>query len=107
MVHRTVTSLKREAFFATGPKVHNLFMTYVYKIFTSCHTILFREEQQIHTAMNNNMISEESLEIEMAEEKIHAAMTKLADDLTAAYKEACRFAPELVEKESDPRWFLR
>ena len=41
-----------------------------------------------------------------AEEHILAAMAFLSDGLTAAFKEACRLAPEVV-KESNPRWFLR
>jgi hypothetical protein len=60
-----------------------------------------------HTTNMNIAISQEAIEIEMAEEQIHTAMTKRQDDLTAVYKEASRFVPELVEKESDPRWFLR
>jgi hypothetical protein len=42
-----------------------------------------------------------------AEETMNRAMATLPDNLTAEYREACRWAPELVEKESDPRWFLR
>jgi hypothetical protein len=47
-------------------------------------------------------------ELTTAQEEIHMAMARLEDDeLTEEYRQACRFVPELVEKESDPRWFLR
>jgi hypothetical protein len=42
-----------------------------------------------------------------AEETMNRAMALLPDELTAEYRDACRWVPELVEKESNPRWFLR
>jgi hypothetical protein len=39
--------------------------------------------------------------------QMHAFMAYLPDELTACYREACRFVPELIEKESHPKWFLR
>ena len=38
---------------------------------------------------------------------MNRAMALLPDELTFEYRQACRFVPELVEKESKPRWFLR
>jgi hypothetical protein len=38
---------------------------------------------------------------------MNRAMASLPDELTFEYRQACRFVPELVEKESDLRWFLR
>jgi hypothetical protein len=65
---------------------------------TSKHT--HGAQQHHHQIMEGESESKE-------EEVMHAAMALLPDELTAAYREACRFVPELVEKESDPRWFLR
>jgi arginase family enzyme len=56
--------------------------------------------------MNNNNPNNNN-HSNMAEDRLHVAMAQLPDDLTAAYREACRFAPELIEKESKPEWFLR
>jgi hypothetical protein len=38
---------------------------------------------------------------------VNKAMALLPDELTSEYRQACRFVPELVDKESDLRWFLR
>jgi hypothetical protein len=38
---------------------------------------------------------------------MNRAMGLLPDELTFEYRQACRFVPELVDKESDLRWFLR
>jgi hypothetical protein len=48
-----------------------------------------------------------TLEQDNAETIMNQAMALLPDDLTFEYRQACRFVPELVDKESDPRWFLR
>ena len=42
-----------------------------------------------------------------AVQEMNATMMKLPDELTEAYRNANRFAPDVVKKESDPRWFLR
>jgi hypothetical protein len=69
---------------------------------------------RINTIEMNNPMSGISKEaqgsLEMAEETMNRAMTRLLgeqSELTAEYREACRFVPELVEKESNQRWFLR
>jgi hypothetical protein len=38
---------------------------------------------------------------------IHSAICLLPETVSAAYKEACEKAPELVVKESNHAWFLR
>jgi hypothetical protein len=61
--------------------------------------------------MNNNVASGNisaytRLTVAIAADRMQAAMALLPDEQTAAYREACRFAPELIEKESNPDWFL-
>jgi hypothetical protein len=59
--------------------------------------------------------TDERMEVTLAEEEeeeeqtftILAAMAMLPDELTVEYRDACKFVPEIVENESDPRWFLR
>jgi hypothetical protein len=66
------------------------------------------EDQRIHAAASTSTAAALSIDLGCtAEETMNRVMALLPDDLTAEYREACRFVPELVEKESNPRWFLR
>jgi hypothetical protein len=67
-----------------------------------------KQQQQQHqqTTLNETMNVSRS-DDEEACHQMHAFMAYLPDELTASYREACRFVPELIEKESHPSWFLR
>ena len=51
--------------------------------------------------------SDQAQRLERAEERMHAALFMLPENLTAAYREALRQAPQVAAKESNPLWFLR
>jgi hypothetical protein len=79
-------------------------------------TIVFRSDTmksaieiyRTSSKCESSSTSVEEIELMAHQAKMmHAALAHLPDDLTAAYKEACRWAPELIEKESNPSWFIR
>jgi hypothetical protein len=67
------------------------------------------QQQQQQTRMNETMdvSTTGDDEDDVAYRQMHAFMAYLPDELTASYREACRFVPELIEKESNPKWFLK
>jgi hypothetical protein len=74
---------------------------------------LILAEKQRYMSRRQNAAAREAVVVEMAEQEetiMNRAMARLTEEMsesTFEYRQACRFVPELVEKESKPRWFLR
>jgi hypothetical protein len=79
----------------------------------SSSTFDFLEEREKTTMSRRQHAAAREAMLEMAEAEetiMNRAMTKLTEEMseiTFDYRQACRFVPELVDKESNPCWFLR